>query len=65
MQGRDVFQGPSEKERWRLETKLLRRPLLVLWIDVGQRVAPQVVVACYLQDWDHLGFCSSSVWAVV
>eukprot|EP00959_Pyramimonas_sp_CCMP1952_P388744 8145409-Pyramimonas_sp.AAC.1 len=29
--------------------QLLRRPLLVLWIDVDQQVAPQVVLACDLQ----------------
>eukprot|EP00959_Pyramimonas_sp_CCMP1952_P228707 4781839-Pyramimonas_sp.AAC.1 len=49
VQGREVVQGPSELECWCLETQLLRQPLMVLWVDVVQRVAPQVVGACCLQ----------------
>eukprot|EP00959_Pyramimonas_sp_CCMP1952_P469053 9494296-Pyramimonas_sp.AAC.1 len=62
--GRDVAQDPLGSECWRPEMQRLRGPLLVLWVDVDQQVAPQVAVACYLQDWGHLGFSSSSVYAV-
>eukprot|EP00959_Pyramimonas_sp_CCMP1952_P286944 6000712-Pyramimonas_sp.AAC.1 len=56
--------GPVEQACCRPGTRLLRRPLPVLWSDVSQRVPPQSAETRCCQDWDHLDCSSSSAWAV-